>query len=294
MTVELFKGFAYFFYMGIFILFWVGSVLFLKNKSEAFKRRYIASILFFALILHFLKLLFPPYFGDDTAIRKITPENICALSTLTFPFIFLSKNSTLKDYMFYVGVLSGLLAVIIPIEALEKDAYIFAFDTIRFYVHHIILTVAPFLMVSSGLHQLNYHRLYRVPLLFLTVLGIILINEIILIELGIVQMRNMDLFDVESYRNFSMIFGPREIFPGAVNLLSFFVPTFMTKIPFGPFAGQIKYWPIIWMLIPSYVFVGGLSFLLSIFWERKHMKTDIINITEYIKKNLFLERSNKK
>lgn len=282
MTIQFFKGFGYFFYLGLFVVTLVGSFFLLRNRSTEVKKRVISSILFFALILHFMKLLFPPYVDDPNAVRKITPENICALSTLIFPFVFLSKNNTLKDYMFYLGILSGTLAVLLPIESLEKDAYIFAFDTIRFYLCHIIITVAPFLMVATGLHKLNYHRIYRVPIAFMVVLAIIMINEIILMEIGLVPLRNQDFLDPNGYRNFSMIFGMRDTFGAAGNIITFFTPAFCMEIPYGPYAGEAKFWPLVWLIIPSFVLIGGLSLLLSIPWEKEHMKSDWQLVKKYV------------
>ncbi|MFA7126720.1 MAG: hypothetical protein WC182_04060 [Bacilli bacterium] len=281
MTIQLFKGFGYFFYMAIFIASAIGGYFLLRKQTNNVKKRVILSILFFALILHFMKLLFPPYADDPNAVRKITPENICALSTLIFPFIFLSKNKVLKDYMFYIGILSGTLAVLIPIESLEKDAYIFAFDTIRFYLCHIIITVAPFLMVATGLHRLDYHRVYKVPLIFMVVLAIIMINEIILMEIGLVPLRNTDLLDPEGYRNFSMIFGLRDTFGQMGQLLTALTPNFLMEIPYGPYAGEAKYWPLVWLILPSFILIGGLSFLMSLFWEWNHFKMDLGKLKNY-------------
>ena len=275
---------AYFIYIAFFLVFILGSITIFKNKSEEFKKRYIASLLFFSLIVHFCKLLFPPYVNDEFAIRKITPENICALSTLIFPFIFLSQNKVLKDYMFYVGILSGTLAVFFPLEAIGKVA--FSFDAIRFYVCHTIITVAPFLMVYAGLHKLNYRRIYKVPICFLIVYVIILVNEIILIEIGLVPLRSGNLFATgdEFYRNFSMVFGVSENFEAMEGIISFFTPEFMMRIPFGPHAGEKKYWPVLWAIFPAFVYIGGLSLLLSIYWEKAHMKADFLNIKNYVKR----------
>lgn len=285
MKLEMFNG-VYFFYVIIAVLFFIGSIWFLHNKSDAFKRRYISGILFFALLLHFCKLLFPPYVDDPLAFRKITPENICALSTLVFPFIFFSKNKVLKDYMFYVGVLSGTLAVIYPLEAFGKAPFIF--DTIRFYVAHIAITVAPFLMVSTKLHTLDYRRVYKVPLLFMVVLAIIMVNEVILMELGMVPLRNMDLFE-GGYRNFSMIFGVNDSMRGLEGFLRFLTPNFMLTIPFGEFAGQDKYWPLLWIFFPVVIIVGGLSFLLSLFWEGKHLVQDLKRVKAFVMQKYHLE-----
>lgn len=286
MKIEMFN-LSYIIYAVLFFLLLVFCLLLLKDKSDSYKKRFISGLLFFALIVHFLKLAFEPYINDPTAIRKITPENICALSTLVFPFVFLSKSKVLKDYMFYIGVLSGTLAIFFPVEAFGKDAFIF--DTVRFYIAHIIITVAPFLMVATGLHKLDYHRIYKVPIMFILVMTIILVNEIILEEIGLVPLRGEDLL-FDGHRNFSMVFGVSDSLPGVSGLLDFFTPKFMMRIPYGEFSGQKKYWPILWAIIPSFVLIGGLSFLLSIWFEKKHMLQDMNSIKDWLNRNIFISK----
>lgn len=281
MIVQMFS-ISYFAMIIIFLVFLMGSLIWLKTKSTRYKKIFIGSLLSFSLLLHFCKLFFPPYVNDDLAFRKITPENICAVSTLVFPFVFFSKSKTIKDYMFYLGVLSGSLAIFLPIEAFGK--YIFTFDAIRFYVAHIIITVAPFLMVATGLHKLDYRRIYKVPLVFIGVLCIILINEIILQEIGLVPMRNGDLLNPNAYRNFSMVFGVSPEFIHLERYLTILTPKIFMKIPFGEFAGEPKYWPIVWLIIPAFVLIGSLSFLLSLYWEKDHIKDDFIKFKKTILK----------
>ena len=91
--------FFYFLYFAIAIAITIGLILFLRHKDDKVKRNVILFLLFSALALHFLKLLFEPYNQMyPEIIRKSSFENICAISTLVFPFIFLSKNKVLKDY----------------------------------------------------------------------------------------------------------------------------------------------------------------------------------------------------
>ena len=298
---------SYFVYLAIFIVALVVLTKFLKTKSPEFNKRFISGLLFFALFIHFSKLLFPPYVNSELALKKITPENICALSTLAFPFIFLSKNKYLKDYMFYMGLISGTLAIVFPAEAFGKSPFIY--DTIRFYIAHMTITIAPFLMVSTGLHKLDYHRVYCVGVIFLGVMAVILINEIILIEIGLVDISETPegklLTDPFRYRNFSFIFGPvlGYFYDNNITLLQDFfdvlIPNFAMTIPYGEFSGEKKYWPIIWAIVPVMILVTFVSFLISIYWEKEHMKKDWVIVKKYFKrtfnpKKYFLEEEQEK
>ena len=70
----------YFLYIIIAFTLLIGIYLFLKNKTVKFQYRFILTMCFLNLALHFLKLLFPPYIDDlPASIRKVTFENICAI-----------------------------------------------------------------------------------------------------------------------------------------------------------------------------------------------------------------------
>ena len=67
--------------------------------------------------LHFLKVYIPPYSTDEARmLRDSWFVNICGANIGLFPFLFFSKNKHVKDYMFYIGVLSGLIALFYPQE----------------------------------------------------------------------------------------------------------------------------------------------------------------------------------
>ena len=65
--------------------------------------------------------------------------------------------------MFYLGVLSGVLAFLIPTEALGKS--VATLDLWRFYVCHLIIVAVPLLMVILKQHELDYKRIWKIPFL---------------------------------------------------------------------------------------------------------------------------------
>ena len=76
--------------------------------------------LILALIVHFLNPLIPVYRDNlPESLMAITLESICAISTVAFPFIYVSKSKALKDYMVVLGIISGFLTLLIPAEALN-------------------------------------------------------------------------------------------------------------------------------------------------------------------------------
>ena len=81
----------------------------------------LALVLAFGLLLHFLKVYIPPYSVDEARmLRDAWFVNICGANIALFPFFYFCKNRYVKDYMFYIGMLSGLIALFYPQEPLAK------------------------------------------------------------------------------------------------------------------------------------------------------------------------------
>ncbi|MCL2719724.1 MAG: YwaF family protein [Treponema sp.] len=265
-------NFYYFLYIAIAFGLLFGFYFILRNRSKKTASIVLFIILLSSFILHFLKLHFEPYRSwMPNAIRTVTPENLCAVSVLIFPWLFISKNNILKDYMFFMGVISGFAATIIPIDVIDFNA--FSFETFRFYYCHIIIWVVPLLMVLLKLHTIDYKRIIKVPFISYLVLLIILLNEVILIGLDFVPISF--LFSNE-IRNSSLIFGPLPDVKFLSDLFLALTPKIFTIIPFGVKAGQVFYWPIIWLVIPYYVYFCITAFLFSLPFEFANVKKDII------------------
>ena len=278
MTVEFFN-LPYF----IFLFTGFGLVValhyLLRNKSMKTKKIVIGTLLLANLALHFLKLTFPPYSTNpDKAIRDIWFINICAVSVISFPIYFFSKSDTLKDFMFYLGAISGGLALLIPTEALGET--IWQLDLFRFYIAHMIILIAPVLMVSLGVHKLNYKRIWKMPLVMAGVMVFIMVQQILQSELGIVSLRDADFFDI-NYTNPSLIWGPGD--SELSILFTIFTPDFLTVVPWGTYAGQTKYWPFFWLMPSMIVYFIALPLLLCLPWEAKHIWNDTKNTFTKVK-----------
>lgn len=126
--------------------------------------------------------------------------------------------------MYYIGILSGVGAMLIPTEALGKE--LLSFDILRFYYVHIVIFTAPMLMVKFGFHKLDYRRVFQLPLSFIIILVVILVNEVILIAAGFVQ-TDMATFLNQTERNSSFIFGPTKYFDNFIGLVMVFVPSLL-------------------------------------------------------------------
>ncbi len=245
--VKLFN-FWYFFFIVLLAGAIVGLYFLLRKRTDRTKKWVLGSILFFNLALHFLKLAFPPYSTDpELAMREVWFVNVCATSVLFFPFIFISKSKTAKDYMVFLGIISGFLAMLYPTEALNKS--VLTLDLWRFYICHGIIIGIPMLTLLLGLHKLDVKRIWKTPICMCAMLLFIICNQVLQSELGIIPLRNGDMLNI-NFTNSSLIWGPTD---AVAVLFSWLTPGFMKKIPVGEFAGQEKYWPFFWM-VPGIVF----------------------------------------
>ena len=227
----------------------------------------MGSILFFNLALHFLKLTFPPYSTDCAfAAREVWFINVCATSVLFFPFIFISKSKVAKDYMVFLGIISGFLAMLYPTEAINKS--LLTLDLWRFYVCHIILIAVPLLTVLLGLHKLDVKRIWKTPLCVMAMLLFIICNQVLQSELGIINLRNDDMFNV-NFTNPSLIWGPTD---DVAVIFSWLTPSFMKTIPFGTYAGQEKFWPFFWMVPGVIVYFILVPLILCFILDFKNTK----------------------
>lgn len=271
-----------------FILLGVGTIIglyyLLKNKSSLTKNVVLGSLLFFNLALHFLKLTFPPYSQDaEFAFNNVWFTNVCATSVLFFPFIFLSKSKTAKDYMFYLGLISGLLAFLYPTEAIDKS--VLTLDLWRFYVCHLIIIAVPLLTVILGVHKIDVKRIIKLPFCVMAMLLFIICNQVLQSELGFIDLRSSNFLEI-NWHNPSLIWGPTD---DVAVIFSWLTPEFMKVVPFGEYAGQTKYWPFFWMVPGVFLYFLLEALLLCFIFEFKNtvntFKSAYTFVVSFIKKN---------
>lgn len=283
MVISMFNGW-YFFWVILAIAATTGLYFLLKNCSIKTQKIVLFSLLAIGFILHFLKVYIPPYSIDEARLlRDSWFVNICAANIALFPFLFFSKKDSVKDYMFYIGVLSGLIAIFYPQEPIDKvDQLAEQLDIVRFYYHHWMLLTVPLLMVLLGHHKLSYKRVHWAPIGLLLLMLFIMLNQIFQAELGYIPLRSSSDFFAIGYKNTSYIWGPG-INDAIGSFFALFTPKCFKTIPVGQFAGQEKYWPWFWMLVPVFVIVTPLAFLLCMIFDHKAFVNDI----KLFKTNLF-------
>lgn len=269
----------YFFWLLLAAGATVGLYFALRKAKPGTQKAVLFGLLAFGLLLHFLKVYIPPYSVDEARkLRDAWFVNICGANIALFPFFFFSKNKYVKDYMFYIGVISGLIALFYPQEPMAKVDQLAEFwDIVRFYYHHWMVMAVPLLLVLLGHHELSYKRILSAPVGLLLLMLFIILNQVFQYELGYIPMLGDDLLDIH-YKNTSYIWGPGEN-DAIGTFFTWFCPDCFRYIPVGEYAGQEKYWPWFWLICPVFILVTPLSFGLCMIFDRKSFQADVKHLT---------------
>ena len=311
MIIEMFNLW-YFVWLFLSIGATVGLYYILRNRKASVQKIVLFSLLLFGFVLHFLKIYIPPYSINEA--RMLSDSwfvNICGANIALFPFLFWSKKKAVKDYMFYIGVLSGLIALFYPQEALGKvDCEL---DVIRFYYHHWMVLAIPLLIVLLKLHALSWKRIWTAPVGLLLVMLFIILNQFFQSELGFIPLRGtvdktmiidekqyvltefvgdpIDINDEQyvlvdywetfrdvDWKNSSYIYSPNftETAKDPIGqVFDIFCPDAFKTVPVGAYEGQVKYWPWFWMIFPVFIIITPLSFALSMIFDHKNFFKNI-------------------
>lgn len=245
----------------------------LRKKSKKVQYWTLFGVLALNFVLHFLKLALPQYTGFPAVLRKCSFENICAVSTMIFPFIYLSKWKAGKDYMFYLGLVSGIAGCVAPMPPASMNLAFYEPETFRYYICHAGIWIVPLLMVLLGIHELNWRRIWKSFIIYFAVLCVIIINEIILIRLGWVETATLEEFLSANERDMGYAIGLPDSMQGAAKYVLWLTPK----------AWKDPYVPILWEVFPVIILGGLFAFLVCLIWDHKRFKTDMITFYNTVK-----------
>lgn len=266
MTVEYGNGW-YFFYIILAAAFITALYFILRKLPPKWQKIILVVISLCNLAFHFLKFFGSVYYMTDKGYRELFFITLCSSTIALTPFALLSKSESFKDYVFYIGVSGGFMALLIPTEALGGDP--FCFLSVRFYVQHIVLASVPLLCALLNLHRPSYKRIWKMPFWTLFAYCFIIINHVIAYELGFMEAHENFLH--ARFFNPSLVWGPTD---PLAKVLEMFTPNFMKTVPVGEYAGQAKYWPLFWMMPAIFILMWGGPLIYCLLFDFKRIFAD--------------------
>lgn len=259
----------------------IGLIFLTKNKSKEWNYKFILILMFANFALHFIKLAIPfNYYAYDLpiSVKMIGFYNICAVSVLLFPWLFLFNNKYLNDYISIIGIISGFLAFIIIMAPDRRNGVSVGYylAVLQYYLCHGTFFVCGVLMISNKLVKISYKRIFPTVVVgLLAVLTVIYVNMVVLKATGFVKFPNNEFS--RNFMNSGYAFGiPQDMFNTPVKILDKLVPSFFK---FTTSTGDFGYVPVIWVLFPLIIF-GFVLMLIFMIFDRKQVKKDF----KFIKK----------
>jgi hypothetical integral membrane protein (TIGR02206 family) len=126
-------------------------------------------VLFMTLSNHIILLI-----NDSWTLKSNLPIHLCSVSALICCFIgFTKKNQLLFEFLFYAGIIGGLLSILTPQITLYNEYYFFY---IMFYFKHASIIAIPLFMrygLNMKLTKFSWLKVFGlVNLLLLLVLPV--------------------------------------------------------------------------------------------------------------------------
>ncbi|TVP85779.1 MAG: hypothetical protein EA375_03370 [Acholeplasmataceae bacterium] len=269
---------SYFLYLLMMVAFTWLLYAWLKPRGERFRFNVLLTILMSGFLLHVLKLVLVSDYRAawPQSLTLASLENLCAISTVVFPFFFLSRKTILLDYLVIVGTLSGLMAFLVPTEGLGRQPFEAAI--IRFYYAHFVVFAVPFLTAKLGMHKIDVRRIFKLFPLVYGAMVVVMVNEWMLNAFGIVNATFLD-YQSGNFRNTAFVFGIPDIIAFLKPYVYVFVPGFMLT---HPVTGEPMHWPLVWAMLPIFIY-GTLGAVMTCFFyegeeTRKSLKTLMVTL----------------
>ena len=277
--------------LALLVFFVIGAYLLLRHRSEAVKKAVIFSLMAVNVIQHLFKwAIYPMYEGMSFNILS-TAYNVCAFMILCSPIALLSHSDFLKNLVFPVGTVAGLIANVVPYWYIGMNVSELGWEYARFYICHAILFVTSILVLMLGLHRPAFRKFWQPGLGFLFALAFILINDVIALALGIFDGYDIsDAYGALLGANPCFSMGPPDDFAWIADISAVFTPSL--------FLGNNKtglYTPIVWYAVPVFLGISLCALIMFSFFDKEGKKKATERITMLFGKiSFFLRRSRKK
>lgn len=249
----------------------VGAWLILRRCSAKTIRRVVLGLMLLNVAQHLLKpWIYPMYWGQGFT-HIMTAYNMCATLILLSPLALLCRSRLLKNFVFFVGSVAGVVAVAVPVWYIGKDVADLGWDYARFYICHALLMLTSLMPLVLGLHRPSYREVWHIGTGFLLALCVILVNDFVMMSMGMYTGVDVGTFYQSMLKiNPCGLMGPPATLPWVENLVRLLSPkVFMGANPAG------RYVPILWYAIPLFVGMTLVSAILFFSIDRKNLVNDL-------------------
>lgn len=262
----------------------------LKNRSIRTKS---AAVLFLAalnFILHVFKLyIFPHYTPSADNAYMCTAYTTCALIILTAPFILAFGGKALKDFLFVVGTVAGVFALVFPHSVISASlaGNLSPWEIVRYYANHYLIIASSFLPVALGVHKLNYHNFFKIPVIFLLYHITVFANDCILICAG--YMGDYDgytLYEGLLYWNPSRGITLTDTSETVLNAMKAIITALTPDIFLENIDGESFMWPVLYYTPALSVGILILSAAEYLAADFSGIKSDVLSVVKKIKSQL--------
>lgn len=256
----------------LFLLAVTGAIYFwLYKKNTRIQKCVILAVMTVNVLQHFLKpILYAEYQGTGFN-SLISAYNMCSVLIISSPIILLWGNRFFKNFLFFVGTAAGIGAIAVPFWYIGKPLSQLGWDYGRFYLCHALLFISSILPLLLGLHRPSYREFWQVGLGFLLALGIVLVNDVIFMSMGLFSgVTGNNIYESLLKVNPCWIMGPPPELPWLQNIADILTPkVFLGVNPAGHFA------PILWYAIPLYAAISLASLGLFALLDHKQLSKDL-------------------
>ena len=233
----------------------------LRNRSAFAKEVTLYILMGFNVTQHFYKSLFWPHlWGTKFGIIN-TAYNVCAITILATPFVFVGKNSLLKQFVSYVGTIGPVLTLLTPYWFIGTT--IFQWEYVRSWTCHTLLIATSLLPALWGMIKFDYRDGWKFGLLFLAMQSFILTNDVMFL-LAFGDATTETLYSALLAQNPLWMISPKGS-EGVKKIFEALSPAIFLETETHP------YIPILWYAIPAYLFITIIGYGLGFAIDRKKL-----------------------
>ena len=154
--------------VSIVVILVLGMGRFLSYQQNVKFTYLIGGILFFSSVITPMRTVFNGHWNMVTDL----PLHLCGISGLICAFLpFLKRKQALFDFVFYTGVIGGIMSVLTP-QMNGYDGSDFAY--LEYYVRHVSIFLLPLYMLQNLNFKLSKYSVFTSFIILNVLLGIIM------------------------------------------------------------------------------------------------------------------------